>query len=208
MSAILKEGVLRGKNPDDVSKEKIDKIMNTIIEQHRIPEHEKTANTENRISPELTSSKEEYNAGQFILSNEIVIEGESKEHLEEIRNKFVKELKPSNLIELIMVDRIVSGIWRLKRCLRIESQIMEYATFDVSEYEQGFFRVRKRTEKEITYLKSRKVVEIKNKLEELCQYETMLEDQVYRALKELNKARKHEQKGEGKVLKRAKRQNS
>lgn len=205
MSAILKEGVLRRKNSDAVSKEKIDKIMDTIIEPPGISDQEKVENTENRILPELIKPKEDSNTEQYILSDEIVIEGENREDLDEIRNKLLKELKPSNQIELIIVDRIVSSVWRLKRCLRIESQSMEYATSCVLEYEQGFFRVRKRTEKELAYLKAQKMIENKNKLEELDQYETMLESQIYRALNELNKLRRRESKEERKVLKRPKR---
>jgi hypothetical protein len=205
MSAILKEGVLRGKNSNAVSKEKLDKIMDTIIEQPGILDQEKVENKKDRILPELIKPKEDSNTEQYILSDGIVIEGENRENFDEIRNNLLKELKPSNQVELIIVDRIVSSVWRLKRCLKIESQIMEYATSCVLEYEQGFFRVRKRTEKELTYLKAQKMIENKSKLEELDQYETMLESQIYRALNELNKLRRREFKEERKALKRPKR---
>src|SRR3990172_1189569 len=129
MATILKEDILRRKNKETSSKEKVDKIMSTIVAppvQSNLPKPE---------------SKESKPASE--------------------------ELKPSGEIESILVDRIVSGVWRLKRCLKIESQVIEFESSGIQEYEQGFFRTRKRTNKELSQLRALKITEGKNRFEEL-----------------------------------------
>jgi hypothetical protein len=200
MSTILKEDVLHGKSKEISAKEKVDRIMSTIVESSGTLSHLKTEAMKNNISSESMKPGEN-DARQYIFSREILLEGEKSSDLDELRNKLVNELKPSSAIELLIVDRIISSIWRLKRCLKIESQIIEYNTSCIQEYEQGFLRTRKRTNKELSQLKAMKMMENKNGSMELSKYETMLEMQVYKALKELDKYRRRELRYEKKSLK-------
>lgn len=202
MSTILKEDVLRGKNKETSSKEKVDKIMNTIVESVGTANPAKMESAESKIQAE-TIKPAESALKQHIFSSEILIEGENESDLDEVRNRLIKELKPSDEIESIIVDRIVSSVWRLKRCLKIESHIMEYGTSCIQEYEQGFFRTRKRTNKELTQLKALKIIEDRTRMGELSKYETMLEMQIYKALRELGKYRRRETRQEKKMLRRA-----
>lgn len=206
MSAILKEDILRGKNKETSGKEKVDKIMNTIVESIETPHPAKMESVESKAPSESIKSTTETEGAvkQHIFSSEILIEGENKSDLDEVRSRLLKELKPSDEIESIIVDRIVSSVWRLKRCLKIESQMMEYETSCIQEYEQGFFRTRKRTDKELTQLKALKIIENKNRVAELSKYETMLEMQIYKALRELDKYRRREARQEKRMLRRAK----
>ncbi len=189
MSAILKDDVLSRKNKEVGGKDKVNKIMNTIVEPLVKPEPVKLERKE-VTPPAETKKSQENTVKQNIFSGEILIEGESAAELDAIRNRLTKELKPSNEIESIIADRIISSIWRLRRCLKIESQILEYESSCIQEYEQGFFRTRKRTDKEMKQLKALKISEAKNKVEELSKYETILEGQIYRALSELENIRK------------------
>ena len=203
MATILKEDILRRRNKETSSKEKVDKIMRTIVEppvQSNLP---KSESKESKTTSE-TVKPAESTARQYIFSSEILIEGECASELDEIRNKLLKELKPSGEIESILVDRIVSSIWRLKRCLKIESQIIEFESSCIQEYEQGFFRTRKRTNKELSQLKALKITEDKDRLGELSKYETILERQIYKALSALDKCRQHGSISEKRVLRKAK----
>ncbi|MCF6155651.1 MAG: hypothetical protein E3K36_10440 [Candidatus Brocadia sp.] len=205
MTAILKEDILRGKNKETSGKEKVDKIMDTIVESIEAPHHAKMESVESKVASESIKPTEMEGAGkQYLFSSEILIEGENKSDLDEVRSRLLKELKPSDEIESIIVDRIVSSVWRLKRCLKIESQMMEYETSCIQEYEQGFFRTRKRTGKELIQLKALKIIENKNRIAELSKYETMLEMQIYKALRELSKYRRREARQEKRTLRRAK----
>jgi hypothetical protein len=202
MSTILKEGVLHEKNMDASGREKVDKIMDTITEAQEISAQNQIKNPESKT---LSSSKPvEKHLEHSVFSNEVLIEGENATDLHEIRNRLKKELNPANEMELIIVDRIVSSIWRLKRCLKIESQILEYSASCIHEYEQGFLRVRKRTNKEMLQLKALKIIEDKKRIEDLSGYETLLERQIYKALGELDKLRRRGSVHERKVLRRSK----
>ena len=203
MATILKEDILRRRNKETSNKEKVDKIMSTIVEPPVQSNMPKSESKESKTTAE-TIKPVESTTRQYIFSSEILIEGECASELDEIRNKLSKELKPSGEIESILVDRIVSSIWRLKRCLKIESQIIEFESSCIQEYEQGFFRTRKRTNKELSQLKALKITEDKDRLVELSKYETLLERQIYKALSALDKRRQHGSISEKRVLRKAK----
>ncbi|HHT9129781.1 MAG TPA: hypothetical protein ACFYEC_02820 [Candidatus Brocadiaceae bacterium] len=201
MSTILKENILYGKARETTSKEKVDKIMGTIFETPKTPSNTKTEIVKDKTPPKTISPVESF-VKQYLFSSETLIEGENKADLDELRNKVEKELKPSGEMESIIVDRIVSSIWRLKRCLKIESQIMEYETSCVQEYEQGFFRTRKRTNKELLQLKALKITDDKNRVVELSKYEARLEKQIYRAMGELEKRRRLNSRREKRTMRK------
>ena len=165
MSAILKDDILSRKSREISGKDKVNKIMNTIVEPLVKSDLTKQEHKEVKSTAETTKTAED-TVKQNIFSSEILIEGECATDLDEIRNRLKKELKPTGEIESIIVDRIISSIWRLKRCLKIESQILEYESSCIQEYEQGFFRVRKRTDKEMRQLKALKIIDVKNHLED------------------------------------------
>ena len=203
MATILKEDILRRRNKETSNKEKVDKIMSTIVEPPVQSNMPKSESKESKTTAE-TIKPVESTTRQYIFSSEILIEGECASELDEIRNKLLKELKPSGEIESILVDRIVSSIWRLKRCLKIESQIIEFESSCIQEYEQGFFRTRKRTNKELSQLKALKITEGKDRLGELSKYETILERQIYKALSALDKCRQRGSVTEKRVLRKVK----
>ena len=81
---------------------------------------------------------------------------------------------------------------------------MDYGASCIQEYEQGFFRTRKRSNKELTQLKALKIVENNSRVAEVSKYETMLERQIYKALSELNKLRRRETRQEKRMSKKLK----
>lgn len=203
MSTILKEDILRQKHSDNANKEKIDKIMDTIVDQSKTTNQEDT-----KVKVETSSGPlkpvESKSITESIFSSEILIDGENRPDIDELKNRLTQELKPSNEIESIIVDRIISSVWRLKRCLKIEGQMMDYAASCIQEYEQGFFRTRKRPDDELKQLKALKIAEDKTRLKDLSEYENMLERQIYRALDKLNKLKKQESKQERKTSRKNK----
>ncbi len=203
MPAIIKEDVLRRKNKETSGKEKVNKIMDTIVESSVVtnpvqPDGDASNSTQTPGQPTVNTTQ------QNIFTSEILVEGENSADLADLKNRLTKELKPSGEINSILVDRIVANIWRLKRCLRIENQVLEYEISCIQEYEQGFFRTRKRTSKEVQQLKALKISDDKSRINNLSQYETALEEQLYKALSELNKLKRREMGTEKKVLKKSK----
>lgn len=202
MSTILKEGVLHEKGMDASGREKVGKVMDTITESQEVLDQTQLKNPEGKTPG--SSKPVDKHPEHTLFSSEVLVEGENAADLYTIRDRLREELKPVNQMELIIVDRIVSSIWRLKRCLRIESRILEYSASCINEYEQGFLKVRKRTNKEMVQLKALEIIENKKRIEELSRYETLLERQIYKALSELNKLRRHESMQERKTSRRSK----
>ncbi len=199
MSAILKENVLQEKSRKNGSKGKVEKIMDTIIKKPTTKTVVKEVTEKEQGSvPKSTVIR------KYIFSNEILIEGENIDDLNDLRAIIDKEFKPSNEIESFFADRIVSSIWRMKRCLNIEKQIIEHASSGIQEYEQGFFTSKKRTKNELQQLKALKIIEEKDKMSEIMKYESSLERQFYLALRELRNAKRIDTKQTIKTQKKTK----
>ncbi|MBE7549182.1 hypothetical protein KsCSTR_28480 [Candidatus Kuenenia stuttgartiensis] len=199
MSAILKENVLQEKSRKNGSKGKVEKIMDTIIKKPTTKTVVKEVTEKEQDSvPKSTVIR------KYIFSNEILIEGENIDDLNDLRAIIDKEFKPSNEIESFFADRIVSSIWRMKRCLNIEKQIIEHASSGIQEYEQGFFTSKKRTKNELQQLKALKIIEEKDKMSEIMKYESSLERQFYLALRELRNAKRIDTKQTTKTQKKTK----
>jgi len=106
-----------------------------------------------------------YNALKHgLLSEQSLIAGEDAEALLVLEKKLRYELGPATEIELLLVDRIASNIWRLKRALSIEdgevlcTQLIGTSSMGLMHDSDRFFR-----------------------------YETMLERGIYKALHELER---------------------
>lgn len=67
-----------------------------------------------------------YNAIKHgLLSREVLIEGESEAELVSLGKKLRSELVPETEFELVLVDRITANVWRLRRVMVIEKEMME-----------------------------------------------------------------------------------
>ena len=111
-----------------------------------------------------------------LLSEQVLIEGEKKKDLEELGRGLREQLAPQGELEVILVDRMVSSVWRLKRALKIEAAEMSWA------YEQGLgARDGKQGDERLAY----KQIFWGSDHQTVLRYETTIERQIYRALHEL-----------------------
>jgi hypothetical protein len=55
-----------------------------------------------------------------LLTKEVLLAGEDGSLLRSLNERYMAELKPETEIEVLLVERIVSSIWRLRRVLRVE----------------------------------------------------------------------------------------
>jgi len=106
-----------------------------------------------------------YNAIKHgLLSEQALMANEDGDELLELEKKLRSELKPATEIEFLLVDKIASSFWRLKRALSMEdgevicSQLMTSSSMGLMHDADKFFR-----------------------------YETMLERGIYKALHELER---------------------
>ncbi len=60
-----------------------------------------------------------------LLSKEVLLKGEDEEKLIELVKRLRNDLKPVTEMERFLVDRIATNVWRLKRAMQMEREMME-----------------------------------------------------------------------------------
>ena len=71
-----------------------------------------------------------------LRAEHIVTVGESRMEFEELKNQFVKELQPIDIISMQLVNRIVLTAWNLQRSDKIQSGMLAYEmlSYEADEY--------------------------------------------------------------------------
>jgi hypothetical protein len=60
-----------------------------------------------------------------LLSKEILLQDEDETSLVDLGKKLRYDLAPAGEMEILLVDRIISAAWRLRRILKIEQQLLD-----------------------------------------------------------------------------------
>jgi len=60
-----------------------------------------------------------------LLSKEVLLDGEDEKTLIDVGKKLRAELEPQTELELVLVDRITANVWRLRRVMQIEREMMD-----------------------------------------------------------------------------------
>jgi hypothetical protein len=121
-----------------------------------------------------------------ILSKEVLISGEEASILNDFGESINLELQPVGPVEEIIVDRIISSFWRLRRALEIEKNTMEWN----KEYMELDFGLGGMSLRPTEQQNSRKAIRdmIHNEtIEKIMRYETTIERGIFRALHELER---------------------
>src|SRR5215211_7511972 len=105
-----------------------------------------------------------------LLSRQAVIQGESEAELVEFGKRLRGQLAPLGELELLLVDRVVSTAWRLRRAVSLETMLFDTERGDSSAYYSA-----------LAYKGDR------DKLQLLSRYELTLERSLYKALHELQR---------------------
>lgn len=87
------------------------------------------ANRENAklggVKTEEGKAVSKYNALKHgLLSKEVLLEGEDEKTLIEVGKRLRAELEPQTELELVLVDRITANVWRLRRVMQIEREMI------------------------------------------------------------------------------------
>lgn len=93
-------------------------------------EKQSEANRENAklggVKTEEGKAVSRYNAIKHgLLSKEVLMRDEDESNLIEIGKRLRTELRPETELELILVDRITANVWRLRRVMQMEREVME-----------------------------------------------------------------------------------
>lgn len=119
-----------------------------------------------------------YNAIKHgLLSREVLLEGEDEETLISMGKKLRTELKPMAELELILVDRITANVWRLKRVMQMEREMMDNSR--KSTFGEGLQKLGQTlTHYDIAH---------NDVYGKLIRYESSIERGIYKALHELQR---------------------
>jgi len=125
-----------------------------------------------------------YNATKHgLLCKAVLIEWEDEKNFNKLEKNMKNRLKPVGELELLLVDRIIANVWRLKRALEIEKKTMEYQRqkglddpFD-TEYLSSAQQLKKAFRNMI----------VNDDIDKIVRYETTIERSLFRALHELQR---------------------
>ena len=77
------------------------------------------------VKTEEGKAVSKYNATKHgLLSRAVLLEDESEQELLELGRKLRGELTPATEFELVLVERIIANVWRLRRALRAEAEMI------------------------------------------------------------------------------------
>jgi hypothetical protein len=106
-----------------------------------------------------------------LLSKEVFLPGEDGSLLNALRNQLMTDFQPQGEMETILVERIVSSTWRLKRMFRIERHSAVTAPLELAADDSVIIGGDYRYFSWQNYIR----------------YETAIERQIYRAMHELER---------------------
>jgi hypothetical protein len=109
-----------------------------------------------------------------LLTNEVLLAGEDGALLKSLTDRYMAEFQPETEIEVLLVERIVSCIWRLRRVLRVEKN---YVNAQVTPTESVA---------EWTGIAAYTVTAVAS-WQSMNRYETTIERQMYKAMHELER---------------------
>jgi|GEM_PF-4540435 hypothetical protein len=75
----------------------------------------------------IVKPKRQYNSLKHGLLSRAIIPGEKIRSFRKIAAELKADLLPANQIEALLVEKITIDVWRLRRALKIENDLMEHA---------------------------------------------------------------------------------
>jgi len=159
------------------------------MEQTEITTKQLVANKQNALKGGVKTSKgktiSRYNAMKHgLLCREVLIEGEDEKILLQLERSIRVAIQPVGELELLLTDRIIANIWRLKRAMKVERNSMEWHKNYEDSYEErdklhfiDFQKSRERISEMIA----------NGSTEKILRYETTIERGIYKALHELQR---------------------
>jgi len=134
------------------------------------------------VKTDVGKNKIKYNAMKHgLLAKHVIIEGDDKTEYLNLSSGLYDELNPESEIEKILVERIITNTWRLRRCLQIELNLMNYQKNDdlgnMDIYGTNGQRERRQ---QFSMLDSPII-------ERILRYESMMEKGLFKALNELQR---------------------
>jgi len=122
-----------------------------------------------------------YNAIKHgLLTKEVLVDADEVNDLNQLKKAVHEALDPVGPMEDLLVDRIISNAWRLRRAIQVETKTMEWYQNDFDMFPIG------QTEEQQAQ-KSVKNMLNNDSIDTILRYETTIERSLFRALHELER---------------------
>jgi len=122
-----------------------------------------------------------YNAIKHgLLTREVLVDTDEVIVLNELKEAIHEALEPVGPMEDLLVDRIISNAWRLRRAVKVETKTMEWYQNDFDMFPIG-------QSEEQQARKSVKNMLSNDSVDNILRYETTIERSLFRALHELER---------------------
>lgn len=122
-----------------------------------------------------------------LLSKEVLLEGEDSENFTQLGQRIMENLQPEGEIEILLTERIIVNMWRLRRALEVETAIMEYEKFDDSMAGLDLLLSTSSSKEDQRRRKKTRSMILNSGVETVIRYETTIERGIYKALHELQR---------------------
>lgn len=116
-----------------------------------------------------------------LLSKAVLLESEDANTLAELTTNMRAEFSPQGPLEEILVDRIASCYWRLRRAVWVEKNAMDWY-----EEDEDAFVVIPETDEQMARKRIKNTLG-NDSIEKVLRYETAIERSMFRALHELER---------------------
>ncbi len=136
------------------------------------------------IKTEEGKAVSKYNALKHgILSKEVLLEGEDEGSLVELGKRIRADIEPVGEIEMLLTDRVIGNIWRLRRFLEVEKENMNYQREKelTDSWNKSYLTDEQRKRKAIREMLVNEDTDI------LLRYETAIERSIFKTLHELQR---------------------
>lgn len=122
-----------------------------------------------------------------LLSKVVLLEGEDSENFTQLGQRIMENLQPEGEIEILLTERIIANMWRMRRALEVETAIMEYEKFDDSMAGLDLLLSTSSSKEDQKRRRKTRSMILNSGVENVIRYETTIERGLYKALHELQR---------------------
>ncbi len=122
-----------------------------------------------------------------LLSKEVLLQGEDSESFTQLGQRIMENIQPEGEIEILLTERIIANMWRLRRALEVETAIMEYEKFDDSMAGLDLLLSTSSSKEDQNRRRKTRLMIVNSGVETVIRYETTIERGIYKALHELQR---------------------
>jgi hypothetical protein len=129
-----------------------------------------------------------------ILSDNVLLPGESGKKLNKIKEEILSELSPSTIFERLLAGKIISDFWKLQRLLKFEARILQSNQDDRESFHKNdtYFLKQKMEGKKIKrFRRTFKQVKYSPQVEEIQKHISIVETGLLKSISEYQNIQKN-----------------